>query len=82
MAKGVAKQIQALNNAVVVYDKRRKQDTANKLMHRWLRWEISNFDYIMQVREAHLFKVIMIYVYVEGQMAVSADLCDGRISRR
>ena len=48
VAKRVAKQLQS-NSGLVVYDKRRKQDMANKLMHRWQRWEISNFDYIMQV---------------------------------
>lgn len=39
----------ALNGAVTIYDRRRKQDIANKLMQRWQRWEISNFDYLMQV---------------------------------
>lgn len=46
-----------MNNGLLVYDKKRKQDMANKLMHRWQRWEISNFDYIMQVCMAELLLI-------------------------
>ena len=31
-----------------VLDRRRKLDAAAKLQQRWQRWELSNFDYLMQ----------------------------------
>lgn len=33
---------------VAVLDRRRKLDAAAKLQQRWQRWELSNFDYLMQ----------------------------------
>ena len=33
----------------VVFDKKRKGELAAKLSQRWQRWELSNFDYLMQV---------------------------------
>jgi hypothetical protein len=49
VAKDVAKQLQRVNPNVTVLDRKRKQDVANRLQQRWQRWEISNFDYIMQL---------------------------------
>lgn len=49
VAKDVAKQLQRVSSHLTVFDRKRKQDTANRLQQRWQRWEISNFDYIMQV---------------------------------
>ena len=33
----------------VIFDKKRKGELAAKLSQRWQRWELSNFDYLMQV---------------------------------
>ena len=49
VARDVAKQLQRVNAHLTVYDRKRKQDVAYRLQQRWQRWEISNFDYIMQV---------------------------------
>ena len=38
----------------VVYDKKRKAELAAKLAQRWQRWELSNFDYLMQVYQPDL----------------------------
>ena len=35
---------------VAVLDRRRKLELAAKLQQRWQRWELSNFDYLMQAR--------------------------------
>ena len=37
----------------VVFDKKRKGELAAKLSQRWQRWELSNFDYLMQVYLHH-----------------------------
>ena len=37
----------------VVFDKKRKTELAAKLTQRWQRWELSNFDYLMQVYSHH-----------------------------
>jgi hypothetical protein len=33
----------------VVYDRRKKVELAERLAARWRRWEITNFDYLMQL---------------------------------
>lgn len=45
----VAKQLHSLSGSIQVYDRKRKQDAALKLQQQWQRWEISNFDYLMQL---------------------------------
>ena len=37
----------------MVFDKKRKGELAAKLSQRWQRWELSNFDYLMQVGPHH-----------------------------
>ena len=49
VAKEVVRQLQGLSGSITIFDRKRKQDLAHKLQQRWQRWEISNFDYIMQV---------------------------------
>ncbi len=45
-----ADKLAAASPRTVVFDKKRKAELAAKLAQRWQRWELSNFDYIMQVR--------------------------------
>ena len=45
-----AEKLAAAQPRAVVYNRRRKLDLAQRLQARWLRWELSNFDYLMQVR--------------------------------
>ena len=44
-----AEKLAAASPRTVVYDKKRKAELAAKLAQRWQRWELSNFDYLMQV---------------------------------
>ncbi len=36
---------------IAVLDRRRKLELAARLQQRWQRWELSNFDYLMQVSQ-------------------------------
>ena len=45
----VADKLAAASPRTVVFDKKRKAELSAKLSQRWQRWELSNFDYIMQV---------------------------------
>lgn len=45
----MAQQLHSISGSIVVFDRKRKQDMAQKLQQKWQRWEISNFDYLMQV---------------------------------
>ena len=49
VAKEAAQQLQSVAGHVAMFDRKRKQEMALKLQQRWQRWEISNFDYLMQV---------------------------------
>lgn len=44
-----ADRLAAASPRTVVFDKKRKAELAAKLAQRWQRWELSNFDYLMQV---------------------------------
>ncbi len=50
-----AEQLAAASPRTVVYDKKRKAELAAKLAQRWQRWELSNFDYLMQVTSRLIF---------------------------
>ena len=43
---------------IAVLDRRRKLDAAAKLQQRWQRWELSNFDYLMQARSRALHQTL------------------------
>jgi hypothetical protein len=47
--KEAAVRISGLSPRILVLDRKRKLELASKLQQRWQRWEISNFDYLMQV---------------------------------
>jgi hypothetical protein len=48
-ARGEAgEKLAAANGRIAVFDRRRKLDLALKLQARWQRWELTNFDYLMQ----------------------------------
>ena len=47
-----ADRLAAASPRTVVFDKKRKAELAAKLAQRWQRWELSNFDYLMQVTSA------------------------------
>ena len=44
-----AEKLAAASPRTIVFDKKRKAELAAKLAQRWQRWELSNFDYLMQV---------------------------------
>lgn len=44
-----ADKLSAASPRTTVFDKKRKAELAAKLAQRWQRWELSNFDYLMQV---------------------------------
>lgn len=48
-AKEVAALVAGAAARVSVLDRKRKVELAAKLAARWQRWEISNFDYLMQL---------------------------------
>ncbi len=50
-----AEKLAAASPRTVVYDKKRKAELAAKLAQRWQRWELSNFDYLMQVPKTLTF---------------------------
>ena len=50
-----AEKLAAASPRTVVYDKKRKAELAAKLAQRWQRWELSNFDYLMQVTSRLIF---------------------------
>ncbi len=49
IAKEVAAAVRAAAPRVAELDRKRKADLASRLTARWQRWELSNFDYLMQL---------------------------------
>jgi hypothetical protein len=49
IAKEVAAAVRAAAPRVAELDRKRKADLAGRLTARWQRWELSNFDYLMQL---------------------------------
>jgi len=49
IAKEVATAVRAAAPRVAELDRKRKADLASRLTARWQRWELSNFDYLMQL---------------------------------
>mmetsp|Transcript_2662 Transcript_2662/g.7541 ORF Transcript_2662/g.7541 Transcript_2662/m.7541 type:complete len:1630 (-) Transcript_2662:717-5606(-) len=47
--KEVVHWLASLAPTAVIYDRRKKLELAERLAARWRRWEISNFDYLMQL---------------------------------
>lgn len=45
----VAEKLAGVNPRIAVFDRKRKIELALKLQQRWQRWELTNFDYLMQV---------------------------------
>ena len=45
----VAEKVAGVNPRIAVFDRKRKIELALKLQQRWQRWELTNFDYLMQV---------------------------------
>ena len=44
-----ADKLAAASPRIAVFDRKRKIELAMKLQQRWQRWELTNFDYLMQV---------------------------------
>ncbi len=49
IAKEVAAAVRAAGPRVAELGRKRKADLAGRLTARWQRWELSNFDYLMQL---------------------------------
>ncbi|KAK9824084.1 hypothetical protein WJX72_007613 [[Myrmecia] bisecta] len=47
--RAAAGAIQSVTQRISVLDRKRKVDLARRLHERWQRWEVSNFDYLMQL---------------------------------
>lgn len=45
-----AEKVAGASPRIAVFDRKRKIELALKLQQRWQRWELTNFDYLMQVR--------------------------------
>jgi hypothetical protein len=45
----VAEKLAAASPRIAVFDRKRRVELALKLQQRWQRWELTNFDYLMQV---------------------------------
>ena len=41
--------IHNITSRIVIMDRKRKLETAARLQLRWQRWEVTNYDYLMQV---------------------------------
>ena len=44
-----AEKVAGASPRIAVFDRKRKIELALKLQQRWQRWELTNFDYLMQV---------------------------------
>ena len=42
--------IHNITSRIVIMDRKRKLETAARLQLRWQRWEVTNYDYLMQVQ--------------------------------
>ncbi len=55
----VAEKLAGVSPRIAVFDRKRKIELALKLQQRWQRWELTNFDYLMQV--CALMQLLEIY---------------------
>lgn len=49
MMRDVAGCIHSITGRIAIMDRKRKLEMANRLQLRWQRWEMTNYDYLMQV---------------------------------
>ena len=78
-ARGAAaEKLAAAQPRAVVYDRRRKLDLAQKLQARWQRWELSNFDYLMQVRACPVVVILGVNIMPIRSSIAKAYLCSKR----
>lgn len=46
--RDVASCIHSITGRIAIMDRKRKLEMANRLQLRWQRWEMSNYEYLMQ----------------------------------
>ena len=68
-----AEKLAAASPRTAVFDKKRKAELAAKLAQRWQRWELSNFDYLMQVI-THTIAHIALSVYATPRVRMQYSL--------
>lgn len=57
----VAEKLAGMSPRIAVFHRKRKIELALKLQQRWQRWELTNFDYLMQVYNSlNLFDFIVL----------------------
>lgn len=47
--RDVANCIHSITGRIAIMDRKRKLEMVNRLQLRWQRWEMTNYDYLMQV---------------------------------
>ena len=47
--RDVASCVHSITSRIVIMDRKRKLESASRLQLRWQRWELTNFEYLMQV---------------------------------
>ena len=67
VAREAAQQLKSVAGHVAVFDRKRKQEMALKLQQRWQRWEISNFDYLMQVPAVFTPRILVCESAIAGE---------------
>ena len=72
-----AEKLAAASPRTAVFDKKRKAELAAKLAQRWQRWELSNFDYLMQVTTHKIAHIVSVSVcYATCAHAVQLAACE------